>query len=111
MNEKKDDGFTPLHLACLNNHYETAKLLIENGCANLDPKNVNKQTPLHLAVERLNGHLIKLLVQKKCNVNMEDRDGDTPLHCVVRHYTLSRIKNAMTFDDQSKVTLNALENI
>lgn len=29
VNEKKDDGYTALHLASLNNHSEVAELLVE----------------------------------------------------------------------------------
>lgn len=36
VNEKKDDGFTALHLAALNNHLEVAEVLLEmvsrNAC-------------------------------------------------------------------------------
>ena len=52
IDEKKDDGFTPLHLACLNNHVDVAKLLIETGKSNINIKNLNQQTALHLAVDR-----------------------------------------------------------
>ena len=103
VNEKKDDGFAPIHLACLNNNYETTKLLIENGSALIDSRNLNHQSPLHLAVERLNAQIVKLLVQKKANVNLEDSDGDTPLHCAIRHYTLARVNNWIPLRDQPKV--------
>ena len=32
VNEKKDDGYTALHLAALNNHTEVAELLVKQVC-------------------------------------------------------------------------------
>lgn len=80
VEEKKDDGYTALHLAALNNHVDIADLLINMGKANLDKQNVNLQTALHLAVERQHVQIVKLLVRKGANLNIPDKDGDTPLH-------------------------------
>ena len=52
VDEKKDDGYTALHLAALNNHTMVARMLIRQGKANMDLQNMNGQTALHLAVER-----------------------------------------------------------
>ena len=60
VDEKKDDGYTALHLASLNNHVEVAELLIQQGKANMDLQNVNLQTPLHLAVERQHTQIVRV---------------------------------------------------
>lgn len=62
VDEKKDDGYTALHLAALNNHVEVAELLIQEGKASLDPQNVNLQTPLHLAVERQHTQIVRVSI-------------------------------------------------
>jgi len=54
MNDKDRDGFTPLHLA-----------------ANLNAG--NKEFTRYLSVA-------KLLVETKCDVNIQNEDGNTPLH-------------------------------
>ena len=41
---------------------------------------MNLQTALHLAVERQHVQIVKLLVRKGANLNIPDKDGDTPLH-------------------------------
>ena len=92
INEKKDDGFTALHLACLNNHFEVAKLLIEDGNADLSIKTLNNQSSLHLAIERHHYEVIKLLIESNCNVNDSNKEGDTPLHCLLRNYNMIQLK-------------------
>ena len=63
VDEKKDDGYTALHLAALNNHVEVAELLVQQGKANMDLQNVNLQTPLHLAVERQHTQIVRVCPQ------------------------------------------------
>lgn len=65
VDEKKDDGYTALHLAALNNHIEVAELLVHHGKANLDIQNVNLQTALHLAVERQHTQIVRVSI--KCS--------------------------------------------
>lgn len=103
VDEKKDDGYTALHLAALNNHVEVAELLIHQGHANTDLQNVNLQTPLHLAVERQHAQIVRHLVREGCNLNIPDKDGDTPLHEALRHHTLSQLRHLQDMQDVAKV--------
>lgn len=133
VEEKKDDGYTALHLAALNNHVEIADLLINMGNADMDKQNVNLQTALHLAVERQHVQIVKvwlklilikkkeikkinffktfqLLVRGKANLNIPDKDGDTPLHEALRHHTLSQIKQLQESEGFGKL-LMGLRNV
>ena len=94
VDEAKDDGYTALHLAALNNHMEVAELLIVNGKCSLNLQNVNLQTALHLATERQHTQIVRLLVRSGANLNITDKDGDTPLHEALRHHTLSQLRQA-----------------
>ena len=93
VDEKKDDGYTALHLACLNNHIKVVKCLVEFGKANPDLLNVNQQSALHLAVERRHEDIVETLVTAGANVNITDKDGDSPLHECLRHLTLSQLRS------------------
>lgn len=110
VEEKKDDGYTALHLACLNNHVEIAELLVHMGKANMDKQNVNLQTGLHLAVERQHVQIVKLLVREGANLNIPDKDGDTPLHEALRHYTLSQLRQLQDVEGFGKL-LMGLRNV
>lgn len=110
VEEKKDDGYTALHLAALNNHVEIADLLVHMGKANMDKQNVNLQTALHLAVERQHVQIVKLLVREGANLNIPDKDGDTPLHEALRHYTLSQLRQLQDVEGFGKL-LMGLRNV
>jgi E3 ubiquitin-protein ligase mind-bomb len=90
-------------LACLNNHIDVAQLLLDSSHVNINLQNLNLQTALHLAVERQHFHIVKLLVNKQCNLNMQDKDGDTPLHCILRHHTLSQLRQLQDMHDVNRV--------
>lgn len=60
VNEQKDDGYTALHLAALNNHSEVVELLVKAGNANKDYQNTNLQTPLHLAIQKQHVAVIRV---------------------------------------------------
>lgn len=97
-----------LHLAALNNHVEVAELLIHQGKANLDLQNVNLQTALHLAVERQHTQIVRLLVREGGNLNIPDKDGDTPLHEALRHHTLYQLRQLQDMQDVGKVYIACL---
>lgn len=105
VDERKDDGYTALHLAALNNHIEVAELLVHQGRANMDIQNVNLQTALHLAVERQHTQIVRLLVREGCNLNIADKDGDTPLHEALRHHTLSQLRQLQDMQDVGKLLM------
>ena len=53
---------------------------------------MNFQTPLHLAVERRNIQIVRLLVEEGASPDIGDKFGDRPLHEALRHHTMSQLK-------------------
>ncbi|PIK53057.1 putative E3 ubiquitin-protein ligase MIB1 [Apostichopus japonicus] len=102
VDEQKDDGYTALHLAALNNHVEVAELLVQQGHADLDVQNMNQQTALHLSVERQHTQIVRLLVRSGAKLDVPDKDGDTPLHEALRHHTLSQLRQLQDMQDVGK---------
>ena len=43
-------------------------------------------------MERQHTQIVRLLVRENCNLNVTDKDGDTPLHEALRHHTLSQLR-------------------
>ena len=107
VDEKKDDGYTALHLSCLNNHIEVAEMLVHTGKANMDLQNVNLQTALHLSVERQHTSIVRMLVREGANINITDKDGDTPLHESLRHHTLSQLRQLQDIQEVDNILISS----
>ncbi|KAK6166700.1 hypothetical protein SNE40_023334 [Patella caerulea] len=71
-------GYTPLHLAVMNSHYDITQLFIEQGAV-LDVSNHKNLTPLHLACFLQHKQIIQILLEHGANVHKTDMNGDTPL--------------------------------
>merc|ERR1712055_786872 len=71
----------------------------------MDLQNVNLQTALHLAVERQHTSIVRLLVREGANLNITDKDGDTPLHESLRHHTLSQLRQLQDMQDVGKLLM------
>jgi len=87
-------GDTALHIAAAGYRVEIAKLLIAAGADPLAAKNRRASHPLHYAAD---GHLespvwnpkqqvamIRLLLKARAKVDVQDKNGATPLHRAVR---------------------------
>lgn len=82
-------GKTALEFA-MENFPETVECLIMNNCFIRGRKNHEIfKTPLHRAIEMRNENWINLLIKKKFDVNVPDKDQNYPLHYAV-YYKSSR---------------------
>lgn len=72
-NAKDTDRDPMLHLAiCYDESCQIAKLLIERG-AEVNVRNLDGKTALHVALPRCETNMIKFLLKKGADVNMRDR--------------------------------------
>ena len=46
---------------------------------------------------------VQLLVREGSNLNIPDKDGDTPLHEALRHHTLSQLRQLQDIEEVGKV--------
>ena len=74
----KSKVWTPLIVATHNSHYKAAKLLIKHK-AQIDKKNDDGETALHVAVFRGEKAIIQLLLESGSNVDAVDAKGFTAL--------------------------------
>ncbi len=63
---EQEGGWTPLHMACANNHLRSAKLLIKFGAIVAAAYNDSRWTPLHWACLNNSKDTAKLLLEHHC---------------------------------------------
>ncbi|WP_064643705.1 ankyrin repeat domain-containing protein [Orientia tsutsugamushi] len=93
------DGNTPLHFAARDHNLKMTEILLSYGNAIIDMQNNKGQTPLHLASTRPHNYqgasallskeslsIAQALLTHGANVNLEDEDGNTALHCATNHF-------------------------
>jgi ankyrin repeat protein len=85
VNARRDDLWTPLHLAVNIGELSVARLLLEYQ-ADVNSRNDVGQAPLHLLSIRKTSQkddgsdIAKLLLEHGANANEKDKDNATPLH-------------------------------
>ena len=78
---------TLLHIKTMENSIDEVKLLIDNHeLVNLDIKDKNGDTALHIACNQLNEEVIKELIENGANLNIRNKDGDTALNVLLKKY-------------------------
>jgi len=79
VNEKDDEGWTPIYYALKNDHPAVVEALITAG-ADLNTRDLYGQTPLSLAVVYSSLPVAELLIASGADMNTADTLGRTPLH-------------------------------
>ncbi|KAF4953661.1 hypothetical protein FSARC_12346 [Fusarium sarcochroum] len=102
---RDDQGWTTLHFA---SHFADAVMtnnLLEKGAMKIiNCEDEKGRTALHVASKKGNESVVKLLLDKKANVDLRDRDGNTALHLAAG---ASDADNSTSNSDQSSGSANA----
>mmetsp|Transcript_6344 Transcript_6344/g.10089 ORF Transcript_6344/g.10089 Transcript_6344/m.10089 type:complete len:295 (+) Transcript_6344:115-999(+) len=94
---------TLLHSAAMKGHLDVMRCLVEDGNAELEPRDKLHRTPLHHACKEWQLGSVKYLVSnKKVDVNCQDCLGLTPLHMVARDGHIYLLKALLDFDSESQ---------
>lgn len=91
---------TPAHIAARYGHLDIIKLLVQKKNSLLGMVDINENTLLHIAAFYGHIDIVKYLATKT-NVNICNRNGDTPLHMAVRHGQ-NNISKFLTFEESKK---------
>ncbi|KNC34509.1 hypothetical protein FF38_02774 [Lucilia cuprina] len=86
INWQDVNGYTALHHACLNGHYEIVKVLLAHHAAHEIP-DIRGSSPLYLAAWAGNEHIVNLLLMLRGtgNLNAQTIENETALHCAAQH--------------------------
>jgi ankyrin repeat protein len=86
VNDPRDDGWTPLHLAAFYGRTAAAELLLAHGAdANVVSANGMANRPLHAAVAGRHLPLVGLLLRYGADPNARQHGGWTPLQGAAQH--------------------------
>ena len=78
-----EDGQTPLYAACIGDHREIIKLLIDFGY-DVNHQDKEGKTPLHITFENHAPDLAQILITEfKANTEIRDKQNWTPLHTAI----------------------------
>ena len=78
-----DNGQTPLYAACIGDHTEIVKLLIDFGY-DINHQDQEGKTPLHITFENHAPDLAKTIItQFKADTEIRDKQNWTPLHTAI----------------------------
>lgn len=87
------DGHTALSLSILESKFEVTDILLKNG-ANVNIGGGPFGSALHLACTMLNEELANNLLLCGANANKMDKDGNTPLHAIIKIFDKNPAKAA-----------------
>ncbi len=86
VNEPRDDGWTPLHLAAFYGRAGVAELLLTHRAdANAVSTNAMVNRPLHAAVAGRHREIVELLLRHGADPNARQHGGWTPLQGAAQH--------------------------
>ena len=97
-NAKDAKGMTPLHVACLKNTVEIAKVLLAHLKVDVNIQNVFGDTPLHIACTNDNPDIVTLLIDHDACVIAQNTNGDTPVHIASRSCRFEVMRKLLPVD-------------
>lgn len=92
-NDTRYNGNTNLlHRAVMNNNHIVVSELLKCGYRNVDAKNQEGQSAMHLAALNSDEEMLQLLIQAGVSVNCMDSTNNMPLHYACRHQSAPFIR-------------------
>jgi serine/threonine protein kinase len=103
LNARTSMNRTPLHLACIHNHYKVVVLLVKSG-AKVDLVDNDNNTPLHYASSLGYDDIVEYLLKKNANILIKNNYLRTPMDVSLDYSTYiifieyCKVKNIQVYD-------------
>ena len=82
LNKLNNKKLTALHFAALSGAKNSASILIDKG-ANKEARDYLGRTPLYIAAEHENIEVVKLLIDKGCDILAKNNNGQKALYWII----------------------------
>ena len=108
INGLTNDGYTPLHLACIKGHINIVRILL--FLKEIDVNTINKKdgTALHIACKKNDMQIVSILVSFKADLNIKDSKGKLAIDLTTDENIKKILKKAMIYslkdDENSFIT-------
>ena len=108
INGLTNDGYTPLHLACIKGHINIVRILL--FLKEIDVNIINKKdgTALHIACKKNDMQIVSILVSFKADLNIKDSKGKLAIDLTTDENIKKILKKAMIYslkdDENSFIT-------
>lgn len=109
INNRDDEGNTPLMLACKHNKFSIVKSTILSPTVNLHDTNIYGDTILHIAIKNGNDRLVKFLLKHNIDTTLPNNNNDTPIKLVFKESNINNwtsMCKALLTQSSHKLDLN-----
>ena len=91
-------GITPLHLAAREGLKYILQIFVDNSNINLDKRNHQGRTALHLAIKECRYDCADILIKAGAGVNEQDKWNKTPLHIAAERNSFLVVERLLNAD-------------
>ena len=112
INGLTNDGYTPLHLACIKGHINIVRILLFLKEIDVNIVNKNDGTALHIACKKNNMQIVSILVSFKADLNIKDSKNKLPIDLATDENIKKILKKAMIYtskEDESNLITGETE--
>lgn len=90
VNYKGENGWTPLHFACLNGNIELVNVFLFEQ-ADIESETSLKHTSLHVAAQKGHANIVQVLINNGADFNARDIFQNTALHYAAQNGKIQNI--------------------